>query len=186
MKTIENIRVEKTFFKRQKDVFGNVYREPYTKSMPRPVQIVPTGTRFGYFIVDLILNIILQFGVSFLFMEFIPASDKSGEFQKLVSFLFYYGYYFVFEQVFGQTPGKMLLGYVVINKYAQLPTVSETAIRTLCRLIPFEGLSCFNEKGGWHDRFSNTYVVSKEERQKLLTLISGLSETGADSDLLDR
>lgn len=181
MKTVEEIKVNKTFYHRERDAFGRTERIPYQKLIKRPVEIVEQGKRFGYFVIDLILIFGIQFTIAIIDLyatEGYPVIDG-----QLIPTLVGFGYYFVFEVTLQQTPGKMILGYVVINKYAEKPKAGTVALRTICRLIPFEAFSCFSEKGGWHDRFSETYVVSKEERSKLLKLLGNVSDE--TNELLD-
>ena len=73
---------------------------------------------------------------------------------------------------FGKTIGKMCFGLVVVNFEGKKPDNLTIFIRTICRLIPFDGLSFiiggwFNHelKSNWHDRFSDTYVVYEKKLQ---------------------
>lgn len=182
MKTIHQIEIDKTFYKREKDVFGNVHREPYTKRIKRPVNLVDSGTRFGYFMIDLVIMLAIQAGIVLLLL-FLGVSLES-EIGDFLRFLSWFGYYFLFELFMQQTPGKMILGYVVIDQSAQNPKAGAVLLRSICRMIPFEAFSCFSERGGWHDRFSETWVVKKEERTTLQTLLGELVPT--NNDLLDR
>jgi uncharacterized RDD family membrane protein YckC len=182
MKTIEDIQVERTFYKREKDNYGTVQRIPYTKFVKRNVEVVASGTRFGYWWIDLIILLVLQFAVGILFalMDFkgFQAQDAS----QAISFLFFFGYYFLLEHYAGGTVGKLATGYVVINEFAQPISMREAVLRTLSRMIPFEAFSCFSDRG-WHDKFSKTYVVKKSEREKLQQLLNdGIS---LDPDRLD-
>jgi uncharacterized RDD family membrane protein YckC len=184
--SIDQIEVEQTFYKRERDIFGNAERVPYKKKIKRKVEIVESGRRFGYFIIDSIFLYIIQIVLTFLLLfltENLPPVARSILLQ-VVSLIAWYGYYFLFELYMQQTPGKMILGYVVINNRAQDPAAGKIALRTICRLIPFEAFSCLSEKGGWHDRFSGTYVVSKDERTKLQRLMGGVAEM--ENDLLDQ
>lgn len=58
-------------------------------------------------------------------------------------------------------------------------------LRTLCRLIPFEALSCLGEKSrGWHDRLSRTWVISEFELKKIQQLQQeNLSEEAAEASV---
>ena len=49
---------------------------------------------------------------------------------------------------------------------------SECALRSICRFIPFNGLSFLGSNRGWHDRFSKTMVV--EDDGFLLSEIEGM------------
>jgi uncharacterized RDD family membrane protein YckC len=183
---IHQIQVERTFYKREKDVFGNVERVPYKKTVARPVELVPTGRRFGYCIIDSIFLYIIQVVVLIPALFLVAALDPltANIILQVLQLLIWFGYYFLFESYMQQTPGKMILGYVVIDERAQHPELGKIALRTVCRLIPFEAFSCLSERGGWHDRFSKSYVVSKEERTKLQRLIGGVAEM--ENDLLDQ
>lgn len=78
-------------------------------------------------------------------------------------------YYFVCEAFCnGRTLGKLITGLRVVDIDGNRPSVGKIAIRTLCRLIPFDYLSFFstdkwsseeNLDGFWHDSLSKTYVV---------------------------
>jgi hypothetical protein len=39
--------------------------------------------------------------------------------------------------------------------------IMQIFLRTLCRFIPFEPISFLGGAGGWHDRFSSTFVVKE-------------------------
>lgn len=184
MKTIDKLTVEQTFYKRHKDAFGNVTREPYTKMVPRKVRIVETGPRIGYWLIDAIFIILLYSGAVLACTALIEDRILLSEIINFLGVTMSLGYYFLFEFFYQQTPGKMMLGYVVINDKAHDPTMKDTGIRTICRMLPFEAFSCFSENGGWHDRFSQTYVVSKKERIALRRLMGGIGEM--DGDLLDQ
>jgi uncharacterized RDD family membrane protein YckC len=150
------------------------------------VEIVESGRRFGYFIIDSILLFVVQIALAFpvFFLTEGFSVTATAVILQLAPLLSWFGYYFLFEFYSQQTPGKMILGYVVINDQAQSPSPGKVALRTICRLIPFEAFSCLSERGGWHDRFSQTYVVSKDERTKLQRLMGGVAEM--DNELLDQ
>jgi uncharacterized RDD family membrane protein YckC len=184
MKTIDKLTVEQTFYKRHKDAFGNVTREPYTKMVPRKVRIVETGPRIGYWLLDTICILLLTGGAIFTCFALIEDRRLLSEVVNFLAATISLVFYFLFEFFYQQTPGKMILGYVVINDKAHDPTMRDIAIRTICRMLPFEAFSCFSENGGWHDRFSQTYVVSKKERIELRRLMGGIGEM--DVQLLDQ
>lgn len=70
-------------------------------------------------------------------------------------------YYIICESVLGSSPAKYLTQTRVIDYDGNKPSVKKVIIRTLCRLIPFEGFSFF-ANDGWHDKISET-TVAKEE-----------------------
>ncbi|MFC0425266.1 RDD family protein [Chryseobacterium scophthalmum] len=79
-----------------------------------------------------------------------------------IIFVFILIYYPISEILFGSSPGKFLTESRVVNSKAESPNSLTIFLRTLCRNIPFDALSFFNKRG-WHDLFSETYVV-KEKR----------------------
>ena len=80
--------------------------------------------------------------------------------------LLFFDYYMLLETYMGRTFGKIATNSVVINEYGDDLKLSEAALRTVIRFVPFESLSCISDMG-WHDKWSSTYVVSKEEREKI-------------------
>lgn len=70
-------------------------------------------------------------------------------------------YYIICESVLGSSPAKFLTQTRVIDYDGNKPSIKKVIIRTLCRLIPFEGFSFF-ANDGWHDKISQTVVVKEE------------------------
>ena len=71
-------------------------------------------------------------------------------------------FYALFEACFSGTPGKFITHTKVVDLDNEKANFSKILIRTLCRYIPFDGLSFFGEKG-WHDNISKTKVVDLEK-----------------------
>jgi uncharacterized RDD family membrane protein YckC len=67
-------------------------------------------------------------------------------------------YYCFFEGIWARTPGKLVLGTVVVGQQGDKPGFGQVVGRTLCRFIPFEAFSFFGEEG-WHDSIPKTQVV---------------------------
>src|SRR6188474_641110 len=105
MKTIDKLTVEQTFYKRHKDAFGNVTREPYTKTVPRKVRIVETGPRIGYWLIDMICTLLLTVGAVFTCIALIEDRKLLSEIINFLSLIILLGYYFLFEFFYQQTPG---------------------------------------------------------------------------------
>ena len=76
-------------------------------------------------------------------------------------FLFsYWLYFFISESLTGRTLAKALTKTRVVTAERGPPTAGSIALRSLCRMIPFEQLSFLGGTSiGWHDKFSNTRVV---------------------------
>ncbi|WP_333599534.1 RDD family protein [Flavobacterium sp.] len=84
-------------------------------------------------------------------------------------------YYNIFEVLLARTPGKFITQTLVVDINGDLPNHQMILVRTLCRLIPFNGLSFLGFPArGWHDSISKTYVVNKkllEEKKRLFTAL---------------
>jgi hypothetical protein len=74
-------------------------------------------------------------------------------------------YYSLFEYINGKTIGKYITGTIVISDNGNRLEFHRAIIRSLCRLIPLEPLSCLiSEKAyGWHDSLTNTIVIPESE-----------------------
>ncbi|OOV19862.1 RDD family protein [Flavobacterium sp. LM4] len=81
------------------------------------------------------------------------------------------GYYVLTEGFLGRSLGKFITGTIVINKSGNKPGFRIILIRTLIRFIPLDILSFLGNSGrGWHDSFSNTYVVKKKALDESIKL----------------
>ncbi len=158
----------------QKDAYGNrqKIRTPYIAK--RPVKVVSGGRRFAHFFIDLIIFSFLMLPLEMIdaFAAYLPQTLAGVIFMSFFpTYIAYALYYFLFESLIQSTPGKLLTQTIVINEYGQKPTISELIVRSLVRIVPFEPLSCLSERG-WHDVWSKTWVVRKEEKQKILELLT--------------
>ncbi|MCC6520959.1 RDD family protein [Candidatus Nomurabacteria bacterium] len=71
-------------------------------------------------------------------------------------------YYLFFEGIWGSTPGKLITKTKLVTENGTKPEFSVVLTRSLYRLIPLEALSFLIDTPiGWHDKFSNTVVVSE-------------------------
>ena len=69
-------------------------------------------------------------------------------------------YFVVFESLFGKTLGKLITKTKVVMEDGSKPSFTRIMGRSLCRFIPFDGLSYLGGSIGWHDKFSKTRVVN--------------------------
>jgi len=188
MKTIEDLKVEKTFYRREKDFFGNVIRTPYNKFIPRKPKVVSPGVRFGYSFIDFFIIFIIQFLFGLIFKIFAIQSKSIdtiiflGLLSQLVSLSIFLFYYAIFETYLGGSVGKLICGYTVINNRAERITFGHGMLRSVIRMVPFEAFSCLSDRG-WHDRWSKTYVVKRSEKTELQRLLGTL--LNRQEDLLD-
>lgn len=175
--TIDDIYVEKTFYHRHRDAFGNRVQEPYQKKVKREVQVVTGLLRFGHYLLDaVIIGVAASFASvvipSTTILSF-PHVELNGQviWPDLTLMFITVAYYFSCEAGMQTTIGKLATGTVVINQYAEKPKNASLLGRSFSRLVPFEAFSCLADRG-WHDKWSNTYVVKKEEYQKLKRLLA--------------
>ena len=180
MRTIEKIKERKTFYKRHRDSFGNLIKEPYQKAVSRKVKLVVGWQRFGHYLIDsIIIAFIVYFGNHFLFEEIEITLFLGFELNgvgynflpNLVSMVFTVSYYVFNEKTLQRTIGKFVTNSIVINEYGENPSNKALVIRSFSRLVPFEIFSCLSERG-WHDRWSKTYVVTIHESNLLKRLLS--------------
>lgn len=179
MKKITELTEKRWRTKHYKDAYGNRIPEREEYITFRKVRSVKSGPRFGHSIVDSIIYRILIAIAGFVFTLISHNSNASFEtqltaalFGGIISMLLYPGYYFLFEFFLQRTPGKYLTKTLVINEYGQKPTIEQLLIRSVVRLVPFEPLSCWSDmySRGWHDKWSNTWVVTEEELKKIKEL----------------
>ncbi len=153
----------------QKDQRGNRQRIRTPYKAKRKVKAVEGGKRFAHFFIDALIFgfLTIPFDYALSFIDYQPQTiGLSLSMSYFPSYLLYALYYFIFESISQSTPGKMLTNTLVINEYGQKPSRNELIVRSLIRLVPFEAFSCLSERR-WHDRWSKTWVISKEENQKI-------------------
>lgn len=132
--------------------------------------IAPAGVRFGNFFIDIIAQAVLAYVVGFLSVVagealgwdslyiWFRQMDKGDAIFFLLTL--HVLYYIFFEGLTGRTPGKMATGTMVVTTEGEKAGFIAVLTRSLCRLIPLEGISFFGDKvWGLHDRLSDTYVV---------------------------
>lgn len=167
---------------RNRDKYGTLISESEEEyEIQRKVRIVESGPRFGHFFVDYIVFRLLVYGLFYIFgTKFIDnnVSELSLMSQRIIAILYsglFFGlmyslYYFLFEYFLQKTPGKYLTQTIVIYEYGNKPTFQQILLRSLIRIIPFEWFSCFDERG-WHDSWTDTYVVPVKELVELKKLM---------------
>jgi uncharacterized RDD family membrane protein YckC len=179
MKTIEDLKVEKTIYKKERDADGNIIQVPYTKMVARTPVVVSRGVRFGYFMIDLVFFYILTFLIGLIIGIVVVATgnlqllNPDTAFYKFLDYMgypIYFLYYAIFEGLAAASLGKLICGYTVIDEQANKVSFPRALLRTICRYIPFDHFSCFAERG-WHDTISKTYVVKKSEKIELQKLM---------------
>lgn len=133
---------------------------------PRAIMIASKGSRFATFILDyigyIILSMFIGFTIGIVFRdEGIEAMEQVPS--LLIGLTIIAVYYVFFEGIWGRTPGKFVMGTIVVTEQGERPSFGQIIIRTLCRFIPFEPFSCLGERG-WHDSIPKVHVVYTRAR----------------------
>lgn len=181
MKKISELKEERSRTVHFKDEYGNRVRDTEDVIITYQVKTVKTSTRFGHYFIDSIFFQILILTFQFLFGAAVILLREMGH--NLSSLFLDYTYavflvlsysimYFVCESIWQKTPGKFLTNTIVIDEYGNKPSMKDLIARSLFRLVPFDAFSCIGDdySYGWHDRWSNTYVVTNEELKKIRKL----------------
>lgn len=116
------------------------------------------GRRFGTLLIDYVFFYLIIFAIGFGIGIMHGGAVAAKLPWQVIGIAVLLGYYLFFEGIWQRTPGKFILGTVVVNGHGEKPSFGQVAGRTLCRFIPFEPFSFFGREG-WHDSISKTKVV---------------------------
>ncbi len=160
---------------RKSRVNGVVTERQETLARYRDVKYVDGGARFVHFVLDRLFMLLLQLMVGVV-LGIILGLTGTVYFLQDPYFKVYEGifnwfilqpaFYFLFEYAMQATPGKAILKRVVVDEYGNKPSTKAIFIRSMARVIPFEGFSCLATLG-WHDTMSNTFVIRKKDLEDL-------------------
>jgi len=176
---IDRIPVEMYRTVHKKDAYGNRIKDREKYMGYKKIRGIETGKRIAHAFVDGICFQIIFRSLAFIFGAIVlsgaannPDIIAFGFFIGVFGFLLYPAYYFLFELFLQRTPGKYITQTLVVDQYNEKPDARTMALRTIIRLIPFESLSCFSDTNrGWHDRWSDTYVITKTEHEEITELL---------------
>ncbi len=130
-------------------------------------RVAPRWKRFVTFLIDYTAFIILSFIVGLLFAILGIHHLITNMPDFILGFIIVSIFYIVFESTLGQTPGKLLMKTIVVDKDGNKPVFTRILGRTLCRFIPFDALSFFKSDAiGWHDSITDTRVIEKKYCKK--------------------
>lgn len=187
MKNITHLKERRFRTIEKKDENGKRTRRQEEYWAPLQVRDAQSGTRLAHYFID---GIVIALVSHFIRMA-VPDIDLPGGFGvdftlfaftvysfDIYSLIITLGYYTLFEYKLGATPAKLITGTRVIGIDGKRPSADKIITRTLIRLIPFEPLSFFGVSG-WHDKWTETWVVSKAEEAR----INGLMEDEEASQL---
>jgi uncharacterized RDD family membrane protein YckC len=118
------------------------------------------GRRFGTLLIDYVGFYLIMFVVGVILGILYRGQVRMfGVWTwQLIALVVLLAYYLFFESLWQRTPGKFILGTMVVNRDGEKPSFKQILGRTLCRFIPFEAFSFFGEEG-WHDSIPSTKVV---------------------------
>jgi len=163
----------------KKDAYGNRIKEREKYMGYKKIRGVETGKRIAHAFIDGICFQVVYRSFGFILGATL-AGGPAGGYDVLMlgfilavfGFLLYPAYYFLFEFFLQRTPGKYVTQTLVVNEYNEKPDVRTMLLRSVIRIIPFEAFSCFSDTNrGWHDRWSDTYVITKTEHEEIAELL---------------
>jgi len=134
----------------------------------------PAGKRFlnnlldiaGFYLGSLMLGLVLGVLQAITGIPFIDILEQNN--QHVVGIVIIIVYFILFESIFGRTPAKFITKTRVLDENGDRPSLDKIIVRSLIRLIPFEGLAIFGEGGRTlHDKWSGTYVIDEKLRASL-------------------
>lgn len=146
---------------------ANPYQAPeapvYNGSDSRARELVSGWRRLGTYLIDTLCYYVIFIGIS-IALTFLMGEGwlqlLEGVGGNLIALGLFVIYYLGFELAFARTPGKFVLGTIVIDEKGNKPTAGQMIGRSFARLIPFEAFSCIGgQSRGWHDSLAKTYVV---------------------------
>lgn len=153
------------------------------------------GQRFLNYIIDVVIIYIVIFSVSFItasiaayleatsFLEWLQ--NLNGLEEYLIYFIIMIPYFTFMESFFSRTVGKFITKTMVVLEDGSKPESGIILRRTLCRIIPFDGLSFLGSPSrGWHDSITDTYVVKKDDFERKKELFYAFDEIGVNQDEL--
>ncbi|MGC1392142.1 MAG: RDD family protein [Bacteroidales bacterium] len=123
-------------------------------------------TRLINFLLDTLAFTLITILTVLILKNFLPSFRYyNANNNRILAFVLYFIYYFIFELALSSTPGKLITGTKVIGKVSlSKPSVLRILVRTFCRFIPLEGLSIFftPDKNVLHDIISGTTVINSQ------------------------
>ena len=160
------------------DSYGQLQNHVEETTIRRQVKNTSSGLRFANYIIDIIGYQILLSVIGYAYDLIInltsanyPISRTATFVHTIVIILLYPGYYIFFEFLWQRTPAKFITNSIVIDEFAGKPTLRQVILRSFIRIVPFEPFSYLgNSERGWHDKWSETWVVPVSELQELKKL----------------
>lgn len=158
MPKITDIYETRLLSREERDLSGRIRMVKKEVRCRRDLDLVPSGLRFLHLIIDSISIGLIIYFIENIIGIYIP---------NIISILIILAYYILFEMLFQQTIGKMFTKSKVVNEYGEKLSLKEVFLRSLIRFIPYEPFTFLNEERGWHDRWTKTYVLHKDELEEI-------------------
>jgi uncharacterized RDD family membrane protein YckC len=143
---------------------------------PNALEMASLGKRFGTFIIDYIIIRILITVLALVYVGTHPDEISSMTednpmvkgWDYLLGFTGFIGYYWLFEGMMGgRTIGKMIFSTRAVTTDGDLISGQTALKRAIIRLVPLDVISFFgSDSTGWHDRWSDTMVVTETSFQR--------------------
>ena len=174
---ITEIKEHYTVKRKEKNKNGELVEVEKKMWRYKEVNYVTGWARFGHFILDrvfyAIAEVLFSLGLGVVLALIGGADALLSMNETLLSLLIYVFlyplYYLIMEAATGASLAKLILGRVVVDEYGDKPTFNQILGRSYARIVPFEPFSCFGAKG-WHDEWSKTFVLRKQDLEDLKVL----------------
>lgn len=122
--------------------------------------LTPKWKRFVHFVIDFyMIYLILFWKLPGSRLEALLAPVDKSWVNIVLPYFAVLVLYLLLEYSTGRTLGKFITGSKVISTLDEKLSFGQVALRTICRLLPFEPFSFLFAGSGWHDNWSNTAVV---------------------------
>ncbi len=151
------------------------------------------GQRFANYIIDWIVQYILILVLGFALALFAELTgnqsilDWLANISKLedylITFLVLIIYYSTIEILTSRSIGKFITNTIVVTENGTKPEKHTIIKRSLSRIVPFDALSFIGETSrGWHDSWTDTYVVKKGALDSKMKLFYDFEEIGKEQE----
>ena len=150
--------------------------------------IASKGQRLGNYIIDVIIVyvcIFSVFGITSVIAGLIGYNDYlvwlgniSDSEGTIIFIAFMITYYTFLESYKSRTIAKYITRTMVVMEDGSRPNRMTSFKRSLCRVIPFNGLSLLTKNRSLHDSIPDTYVVKKDAFEREKELFYSFQEIG--------
>ncbi len=168
--------------------------------MVTPDLYASKGNRFTNYIIDIIIFIVLFYGIiilaSLLFYSFADDTTEIDNFiyeleninpflDRILTGTILALMYFASETILkGRTVAKYITKTKVVLEDGSNPDTIDYLKRSFSRIIPFEAFSFLGSEGrGWHDSISKTYVVNIAKFEAKKKAQNELDQIGVEQDI---